>query len=91
MSIVFVLGIAVATPSLISLIGQLGGEVRGLAVSIYTFILFIGASLGPIFTAVLLKTAAASLLFLVLSLVLCFSIVLSFLINMKSKAVQTAS
>ncbi|WP_077735740.1 MFS transporter [Bacillus sonorensis] len=84
MSVVFVLGIAIAVPSLISLIGQLGGEMRGLAVSLYTFILFIGASLGPIFTAFFLKSDP----FLVLSLVLFISVVLSFLISRKPSPVQ---
>lgn len=55
-SIVFVSGIAIAIPSLISLIGILGGQLKGVAISIYTFILFLGASIGPILTTNLLKT-----------------------------------
>lgn len=47
-SIVFVSGIALVVPSLIALIGELGRERRALATSLYTFILFVGASLGPI-------------------------------------------
>ncbi|WP_243186925.1 MFS transporter [Clostridium muellerianum] len=40
MSVIFVIGIAIITPTLISLIGMLGGKTRGSAVSMYTFILF---------------------------------------------------
>ncbi|MEK8129280.1 MFS transporter [Paenibacillus filicis] len=47
-SIVFVTGIALSVPTLISLIGQLAGTARASAVSLYTFILFVGATLGPI-------------------------------------------
>lgn len=47
-SVMFVAGIALIVPSLIALIGEHGGSGRALATSIYTFILFIGASLGPI-------------------------------------------
>lgn len=47
-SVIFVAGIALIVPSLIALIGELGGSRRALATSLYTFILFIGASLGPI-------------------------------------------
>jgi len=47
-SVFFVSGIALIVPSLIALIGELGGSKRALATSLYTFILFIGASLGPI-------------------------------------------
>lgn len=45
MSIIFVGGIALTVPTLISLVGQLGGEKHSLAVSLYTFILFVGAGL----------------------------------------------
>jgi cyanate permease len=44
MSILFMGGIALAVPSLISL-GQVGGKMREIAVSVYTFILFTGTSL----------------------------------------------
>jgi cyanate permease len=45
MSILFMGGIALAVPSLISLVGQVGGKMREIAVSVYTFILFTGTSL----------------------------------------------
>ncbi|PCR88789.1 MFS transporter [Natrinema ejinorense] len=47
-SLVFVTGIAVAVPSLIDFIGEAAALARGAAVALYTCILFIGASLGPL-------------------------------------------
>ncbi|MDF2564917.1 MAG: major facilitator transporter [Massilibacillus sp.] len=44
----FVAGIAITIPCLISLIGQLAGNDSGLAVTGYTFITFVGASVGPL-------------------------------------------
>lgn len=46
-SAVFVAGVAVAAPSLIALLGSLAPRRRGAAVSLYSFVLFVGASLGP--------------------------------------------
>lgn len=54
-SVMFVTGIALIVPSLIALIGELGGSERALATSLYTFILFIGASLGPIVSMVVIE------------------------------------
>lgn len=47
MSTVTAAGIALAIPSLISIIGKLAGEARGAAITLYTFVLFIGATIGP--------------------------------------------
>jgi MFS family permease len=47
MSLAVAAGIAIAIPPLIGIIGRLGGEARAQAVTLYTFILFIGATLGP--------------------------------------------
>nr|WP_321330482.1 MFS transporter [Alcaligenes faecalis] len=47
-SFIFVAGIGISVPSLIARVAGLSElSVRGLAVSLYTFVLFIGASLGP--------------------------------------------
>lgn len=46
-SIVFVAGVSITTPSLIALVGSLAPDRRGAATSLYAFILFVGASLGP--------------------------------------------
>lgn len=48
-SMIFVTGVSVAVPSVIALVGSLAPDKRGAAVALYTFILFIGASLGPQF------------------------------------------
>ncbi|MNW00022.1 hypothetical protein D3C71_1954660 [compost metagenome] len=66
-SIIFVAGIALTVPTLISIIGQLGGTSRGTAVTLYTFILFIGATLGPIGAALLLQLGSIPFAFLLLS------------------------
>ncbi|RJX40421.1 MFS transporter [Paenibacillus pinisoli] len=69
-SVVFIAGIAIATPSLISLVGQLGGQSRGIAVSVYTFILFAGTSLGPIISIQSMRMGSYPLIFVVLALIL---------------------
>ena len=48
MSLAAAAGIAIAIPPLIGIIGRLGGEARAAAVTLYTFILFIGATIGPL-------------------------------------------
>lgn len=52
-SVVFVIGIAAAVPSLISFVGETAASARGAAVALYACILFIGASLGPLITTAL--------------------------------------
>ncbi|WAA09869.1 MFS transporter [Fervidibacillus albus] len=81
MSVIFVAGISITVPTLISLIGQLSGEVRGAAVSLYTFILFIGASLGPIVSVWFLKTGSYLLTFELLALLLGIGLPVSFFIK----------
>ena len=47
-SVLFVAGIGISVPSLIARVAGLAdAPVRGLAVALYTFVLFVGASLGP--------------------------------------------
>jgi predicted MFS family arabinose efflux permease len=52
-SVVFVAGVSITVPGLIAMIGGLAPANRGLAISLYTFVLFVGASLGPQFPALL--------------------------------------
>ncbi|MBC2579092.1 MFS transporter [Clostridium sp. DJ247] len=85
MSVIFVGGISVTVPTLISLIGNLGGESRGVAVSLYTFILFIGATLGPIVALNLLKTGSYILTFEILAAILCIGFFLSFIVRINEK------
>jgi MFS family permease len=63
MSILFVCGIAIVVPSMLALVGQLGGNEKGIATSVYTFILFIGASIGPLLATLILQTGNTSLPF----------------------------
>ncbi|WP_338448988.1 MFS transporter [Niallia oryzisoli] len=70
MSILFVCGIAVVVPSMLALVGQLGGNEKGIATSIYTFILFIGASIGPLLATLILKTGIITLPFIVFGCIL---------------------
>lgn len=85
MTVIFVAGISITVPTLISLIGNLGGESRGIAVSLYTFILFIGATLGPIVALNLLKTGSYVLTFEVLAAVLCIGFFSSFFVGIHEK------
>jgi predicted MFS family arabinose efflux permease len=81
MSVIFVTGIAITVPTLISLVGQLGGQARGAAVSLYTSVVFIGASLGPIVAVALLNTSSYLLTFEILALLLGIGLFSSFLIK----------
>ncbi|MGM1047241.1 MAG: MFS transporter [Bacillota bacterium] len=81
MSILFVGGIALAVPSLVSLVGQLGGKMRGIAVSVYTFILFTGTSFGPIISLQLMKSGSYLITFILLACILCIGLLAACLIN----------
>ncbi|MEI4618282.1 MFS transporter [Bacillus cereus] len=76
-SAVYVLGISIITPTLISLIGQKSGPFKATAVSLYTFILFVGASLGPYFSLFILKKTNYSSVFLILSCLMVLTICLA--------------
>jgi len=56
MSVVYVAGISLAIPTMISLVGTLAGEKRGAAITLYTLVLFIGASAGPLIAVHLTRT-----------------------------------
>lgn len=81
-TILFITGIAIFAPTLIVIIGRLGGSARGAAVSTYTFILFAGASIGPIFALNILKSSSYFFTYLALALCLCFGLLVSFFIRM---------
>lgn len=80
-SVIFIAGIAIATPSLISLVGQLGGQSRGIAVSVYTFILFAGTSLGPIISIQSMRLDSYPLTFVILALILSIGFIAACLIR----------
>jgi predicted MFS family arabinose efflux permease len=66
-SVLFVAGIAIAIPGLIGLVGVLSGPARGAGVAVHSFMLFAGASLGPVAVTLLLP-AGFSWLCLILAL-----------------------
>ncbi|NRD79563.1 MFS transporter [Bacillus sp. BRMEA1] len=70
MSLIFVTGIAISVPALVTLVGQIGGKTRGIAVSMYTFVLFAGTSLAPIISIRFMKMGSYMLTFVLLALVL---------------------
>ncbi|ASJ52474.1 MFS transporter [Brevibacillus formosus] len=89
-SVLFVAGIALSVPSLITLIGQLGGKSRGIAVSVYTFILFSGTSLGPILSIRFMNFGSYGLTFVLLAIVLGIGLLAACLIRSDS-AVESIS
>ncbi|MDQ0494433.1 MFS transporter [Paenibacillus brasilensis] len=83
MSVVFVAGISITVPTLILLIGNLAGEARGAAVTLYTFILFIGATLGPIIALNLQKTGNYVLTMESFALLLAVAFCLSYFVKIQ--------
>ena len=81
MSVVFVGGIALAVPTLINLVGEAGGEKRSLAVSLYTFILFLGAGIGPFAAVGLLTLNNYTYAFLIQALLLFIGLIISLTIK----------
>jgi MFS transporter, YNFM family, putative membrane transport protein len=60
-STIFVAGISVTMPSLIALISSIATGASGSALALYTFVLFLGASFGPLVTNVLHPLGFSSL------------------------------
>ncbi|MBH5320471.1 MFS transporter [Paenibacillus sp. GSMTC-2017] len=84
MSVIYVTGISVVVPSLISLIGSISGIARGLAVTLYTFVLFIGATLGPIVAINLIKIGNSTVTFGTLASIVAVGLLASFFIKIES-------
>lgn len=80
-SIIYVAGISLVVPVALQLIGQLAGEVRGSAISFNAFILFLGASAGPIFATSFIKAEQFILSFFVLGIMLLGGLGISFLVQ----------
>ncbi|WP_235822130.1 MFS transporter [Gottfriedia luciferensis] len=89
MSVVFVAGISLVTPIIISIINQLAGDSRGSAISFNAFILFLGASTGPLFAIELLKTEKYQLSFGILGFVLLLGLLISFFIKISSESTKS--
>jgi MFS transporter, YNFM family, putative membrane transport protein len=90
-SVGFVTGIATTNPIIISIVSQLAGQARGSAVSFNAFILFIGASTGPILAITLLQTGFYALSFGVLGFILTVGFFLSFFIKLAPSTQVQAS
>ncbi|RKQ33200.1 MFS transporter [Oceanobacillus halophilus] len=86
MSIIYVAGISITFPSIMMLVGNLGGKYRAIASSFYTFILFIGATLGPIISLNIMKWGNFMLTMEVLALLLAIGLTGSFFIKIKDKS-----
>ncbi|MFC3041651.1 MFS transporter [Virgibacillus xinjiangensis] len=66
-SILYVAGISLTFPSIMMLVGEMGGESRAVAAAYYAFILFLGATAGPPIAVTLIKMWGYSGGFLALS------------------------
>ncbi|MCH5584447.1 MFS transporter [Shimazuella sp. AN120528] len=77
MSVVFVGGISVLIPNLIGIVNQLGGELRSTAISVYTFILFLGATIAPSLVINLVPVVGYAFTFEILALFLGLALVTS--------------
>lgn len=80
-SVIYVAGISLVVPVALQLIGQLAGEVRGSAISFNAFILFLGASVGPIFATSFIKAEQFILSFFILGIMLLGGLGISFLVR----------
>jgi predicted MFS family arabinose efflux permease len=80
-SVILVAGISLALPLVISLVGDLGGEHRGVATSTYAFFLFVGASIGPIISVYVLDAAGSTWAFSILALCVLIGVIASLFIR----------
>ncbi|MCM3728820.1 MFS transporter [Neobacillus cucumis] len=85
MSVVFVAGVSITISTLISLVGHLGGIARGSAISLFSFILFMGATLGPIVAMGILNMSSYLLTFELLALLLGIGLIASILIKSRDQ------
>ncbi|WP_134705026.1 MFS transporter [Ammoniphilus sp. YIM 78166] len=76
-TVIFVSGFSMVIPVMIQVIGTIGQKERSIAVTIYTFILFLGASIGPI----MLRISDFNLVCFILASVLVVSFFLSLVIK----------
>ena len=84
-SLLFVTGIALAVPAMIALFGQAAAPRRGSGMAINGFVLFIGASLGPV-----LATAGLSFTILLLIIALLLGIAAVF-VTLSARAAASAT
>ncbi|BBI34322.1 MFS transporter [Cohnella abietis] len=90
-SVIFVAGVSLQIPSLISVVGQLAVPYRSAGITLYSFVLFCGASIGPLFSLQLLKLSNSNIIFLALAALLAIAFGLSFLVGTRHIANNAAS
>ncbi|MFD1038269.1 MFS transporter [Virgibacillus byunsanensis] len=81
MSVLYVTGISLIFPAIMMLVGELGGQHRAVAAAFYAFILFIGATLGPVTAIALMGIGSYVLTFVILALLLVTGLVASLFIK----------
>ncbi len=84
-SILFVSGIALAVPSLVTLVSQLGWNMGGIAVSMYTVILFAGTSVAPIISVYFIQSGSFTVAFILLATTLSIGLVSALMIKSGKK------
>ncbi|WP_400241478.1 MFS transporter [Niallia sp. JL1B1071] len=82
--LLFIGGISLSIPANIDIIHQLGSEQRNVAITCYTVILFIGASIAPVFSIYLIEKAMINIGMIALSVILFSSFICSFFIRQKN-------
>lgn len=84
-TVVYALGVGVSVPGLISWVSSNSPvQSRGMAISLYTFFLFIGASLGPWLSGVI-QHSGSKYSFLILSIIMFVVTILSVTANKVTK------
>lgn len=87
---VFVAGISIAVPSIVSQIGILGASARGMAIALYGFFVFVGASLGPIIATVIIPFGFSALCWTLAAVLLIAALATVWSANRPSSNVGTA-
>ncbi|MGJ9460669.1 MFS transporter [Oceanobacillus sp. CF4.6] len=85
LSVIFVAGIALLIPALISLVGNYGESNKGIITTIYTCLIFIGAGLGPMIAAFVMKYSQPANVFIILSFLLSIALFFSICISILEK------
>ncbi|MFC2947885.1 MFS transporter [Virgibacillus sediminis] len=80
-SILYVAGISITFPAIMMLVGELGGPLRAMAAAYYAFILFLGATAGPLLAIFLVQFWGYSGGFAGLAVLTCSGLVATKYIN----------
>ncbi|RYG74263.1 MFS transporter [Lentibacillus lipolyticus] len=82
-SVVYVAGISLVFPVIMALIGDFGGSLRAIAASLYTFILFIGATIGPFLVIKTMEAVGHAAAYFLLAAFLAAGLAASFYIKIR--------